>query len=225
MEKGPRKKSAKKKPTTPKESPKAAPAPDLKIVQEPAEFFRDEVMKALTSLKVKASTNTEFYLVDLLTRFMFSENLFATDEQGAKRQEVLALLLNETVNNPDPAAKFKGLRRLGDISLYTAGFFGEFLKTKVVDVDYYIDMGKTAYGSLSGAPTDAYFRQVFQELSTSFNRFVDVLAEISQVSLFSNPQNILRAYELWLKTKSERAEKSLKEAGIVPNVLIKRDWQ
>jgi hypothetical protein len=55
--------------------------------------------------------------------------------------------------------------------------------------------------------------------------FVDVLAEIGSRSGNQDPKNILRQYELWLKTRSERAEKNLKDAGIIPNKGVKGDWQ
>ncbi len=113
--------------------------------------------------------------------------------------------------------KLEKLKRLGDVSLYTAGFFSESLSRKIVDVDYYIEMGKTAYGNLLGKP--------FNELTRHFNRFVDVLAEISEETGTANKANILRLYEIWLKTRSEKAEKGLKEAGVIPNFLLKPDWQ
>lgn len=204
-------------------------APKLSLVSEPTEFFKEEVSKALETQNLKADPNTEFYLVDLLSRFMFTESLYKEDgESGEKKQEVLALLLAKSIETDDASQKMKGLRRLGDISLYTAGFFGDSLSRKIVDVDYYIQMGRTAYSSLSQLSTsalDSAFQQVFWELGDRFEKFVDVLGVIADASLPKDPKNILRLYEIWLKTRSERAEKSLKEAGILPIANLKPDWQ
>lgn len=197
----------------------------LSLVTQPTDFFKQQVTKALEHQKVTVDPNTEFYLVDLLTRFMLSDNLFAQDENGGKRQEVLALLMGEALSSPDASKKQQGLRRLGDVSLYTAGFFSDSLNRKVVDVDYYIGMGRSAYGSLAEMGLDLLLVRTFQELSQHFHRFVDVLSEVSIAAGTQDSKNILRTYETWLRTGSERAEKSLKEVGILPNKVIKPSWQ
>ena len=38
-------------------------------------------------------------------------------------------------------------------------------------------------------------------------------------------KDILRIYEVWVRTRSERAAKALQEAGIVPNETIKKEMQ
>ncbi|MGE4232232.1 MAG: hypothetical protein AB7F43_02785 [Bacteriovoracia bacterium] len=193
---------------------------------QPDEFFKTEVSRAIESQQVRVEPSTKSYLVDLLLRFMFTENLFRSDENsGTKHEEVLALLLAESVSTEDTGKKIYGLQRLGDISLYTAGFFGESLSRKVVDIDYYIGMGKNAYGNLAQLHVEKTFQKVFTDLSERFHKFVDVLGEISQAANLNDAKDILRLYEVWLKTRSERAEKSLKEIGIIPNTTLKKTAQ
>lgn len=208
-----------------KTSPTTTEVKNLSIIAQPTDFFKEQICQALQNQKIKIDEHTEFYLVNLLTRFISAENLFIVDKDGTKQQETLALLLNESLASPDPIHKQRGLRRLGDISLYTAGFFSDSFARKVVDVDYYIGMGRNAYGNLAHLGFDALFQKVFIELSERFHKFVDVLAEVSIRSGGSDAKNILRQYEVWLKTGSEQAEKSLKEAGIIPNAVVKPDWQ
>lgn len=208
-----------------KGSKKSSKKNELSIVSQPTDFFKQQVTRALQNQKVRVDPNTEYYLVDLLTRFMRPESLFAVDEDGNKRQEVLALLLTRALSGADSQHKQRDLRRLGDVSLYTAGFFSESLSRKVVDVDYYIGMGRSAYHNLANISFDALFQKVFVELAQQFHRFVDVFAEVSEASSFKEAKDILRLYELWLKTRSEWAEKTLKEAGIIPNSVIKPDYQ
>jgi len=197
----------------------------VSVVVHPAEFFKQQVSQALQNQKVKADQDTEFYIVNLLSRFMVAENLFTQDQDGTRQEEVLALRLTEALSTADETLRCQNLKRLGDVSLYTAGFFSDSLSRKVVDVDYYIGMGRTAYGSLATSGFEVIFAKVFNELSSQFHRFVDVLAEVSELTGSKDPKNILRLYELWLKTRSERAEKSLKEAGIIPNAGVKREIQ
>ena len=198
---------------------------ELSVVTQAAEYFQTQINKALEHQKVKVSPITEHYLVDLLSRFMLSDNFFVTEKDGARREEVLALLMGEALAKADAASRQRGLRRLGDVSLYTAGFFSDRLSKKVVDVDYYIGMGRSAYVSLAAMGPDLYFQTVFAELAERFHKFVDVFGEVSEAAGCTDAKNILRLYENWLKTRSERAEKSLKEAGIIPNKLVKPDWQ
>jgi hypothetical protein len=194
-------------------------------VAKPVDFFKEQLGAALKNQKLSVDEHTEFYLVNLLIRFIHAENLFVEDDRGGRHEEVLALLLGEALSSLSPARKHAGLKRLGDVSLYTAGFFSDSFSRKVVDVDYYIGMGRTAYSNLANSILDQYMQKVFVELAKRFDRFVDVLAEVSELTGTKDAKNILRLYETWLKTRSERAEKSLKEAGIIPNTSVKPDWQ
>lgn len=198
---------------------------ELSVVREPVEFFKQEITRASGNQKITIDPNTQYYLCNLLTQFMITENLFTIDEKGKWREEVLALLLHKALAAASMAVKQKDLRRLGDVSLYTAGFFGDSLSRKLVDIDYYIGMGRNAYGSLAQSQLDLGFRSVFLELAKRFHKFVDVFTEISYSSHLSDAKNILRLYDVWLKTKSVHAERTLKQAGLIPNKLVKPDWQ
>jgi len=193
----------------------------ISIVEEPNEFFKDKIATALEKQRLSVDQNIEFYLVNLLYQFMFAENLYAQDDKGNPREEVLAVLFTTELSAEDGDFRNAHLRRLGDVSLYTAGFFSDSLNRKVVDIDYYIGMGKSAYTSLAQIPSLGAKKHIFSELGKRFHKFVDVLQDVSESTGNKDPQNILRIYELWLKTRSEKAEKSLKEAGIIPNAAIK----
>ena len=83
-----------------------------------------------------------------------------------------------------PDERVRQLKDVGDTSLYVSGFFADSLQRKLVDVDYYIQMGGAAYASwrASSAATrnSAVFGEVYDELGTKFPRFVDVFAEVSR---------------------------------------------
>ena len=57
---------------------------------------------------------------------------------------------------------------------------------------------------------------VFDELSSKFKEFVDALAEVGEDANFNNDADLLRSYELWLRTGSRRAEKQLRKKGLHP---------
>jgi len=68
-------------------------------------------------------------------------------------------------------------------------------------------------------------KALYLELADKFGSLVEVLAEVSDKTSQRTEKDLLRIYELWIRTKSERAAKALQEAGILPNETIKKDWQ
>ena len=61
---------------------------------------------------------------------------------------------------------------------------------------------------------------MFTELARKFVGFTDVLADISERTTLSSHTDVLRLYEKWLRTGSERDGHRLVERGIVPNTSI-----
>jgi hypothetical protein len=171
---------------------------------------------------VAADDHTAYYVVNLLTLFARYESLYAESRPGHGLQP-LALLLAEAADTPDRETRNALLRRVGDTSLFVAGFLGDGFARKLVDVDYYIDVGGAAYGSLShnvrGTSAGRAFGVVFTELAAKFRDFVDVLAEIRD-SGKAAAIDVLRVYEVWLRTGSRRAARQLREHGIEPNVTL-----
>ena len=55
---------------------------------------------------------------------------------------------------------------------------------------------------------------VFAELAEKFQPLVDVLGEISDAARVYTQRDILRLYEVWLKTGSTRARRLLQGLGI-----------
>ncbi|MCC7441200.1 MAG: hypothetical protein IT285_06190 [Bdellovibrionales bacterium] len=189
---------------------------NLRLVTEPSVYFQELVSQALAERHLRPRPETEFYLVNLLKQFLSTENLFMRDSQGAMRDEPLAIKLKEALEAPDRSSQNLMLRQVGDVSLYTAGFFHESLSRKSVDVGYYIGMGGTAYQKVSAQQGEPH-RSMFAELADKFGNFVGVLSGISETALpAKTEQDLLRLYDLWLATGSDRAARALREAGIEP---------
>ena len=178
--------------------------------ETPVEYFKDLVESSLARQHVQAGDLTEYYLVNLLCRYI------RLDASGdGDLGEPLAVRLARALQTGGIEQRNR-LRSLGDFSLFTAGFFSDSFRRSLVDIDYYVSMGEYAYGSLSRAE-DA-FREVFAELSQKFVGFSDVLADISErTTLASSNNDLLRTYEKWLRTGSQRDGQRLVERGILPN--------
>lgn len=198
----------------------------LKLVTQPQEYFYELLDGAFSRRSFRPTAETEFYLMNLLNQFMTTDALYSRNSEGKHREEALALLVKEAVEMPAPEAQRTLFRQVGDVSLYTAGFFQDSLNRKIVDLEYYIDMGGHAYTeAASRHEEEAALRKVFEELSHRFGKFVDVLAEISDQTMSKTERNLLRLYENWMTTKSERSERLLNEAGIIPNANAKKSVQ
>ncbi len=61
----------------------------------------------------------------------------------------LAHMLADALEAPSASARQRGLQRLGDVSLFIAGFFARSFARKLIDIDYHIAMGGNAYSSLA----------------------------------------------------------------------------
>jgi len=184
------------------------------------EFFKDSVALAMQKQGVAADDHTAYYVVNLLTLFARHEALYERSKTGPGLQP-LALLLAEAAEAPDRDSCNAALRRVGDTSLFVAGFLGDGFARKLVDIDYYIDMGGAAYGRLSASVRGVQgraFSAVFAELAEKFRDFVDVLTEIRASGTAA--LDVLRLYEVWLKTGSRRAAQQLREQGIEPNTTL-----
>jgi hypothetical protein len=198
------------------------PSARVHAVSSLQEFFKDSVAAAMAKQGVAADDHTAYYVVNLLTLFARQEALFDSGKPGPGLQP-LALLLAAAAEAPDRETRNNILRRVGDTSLFVAGFLGDGFARKLVDVDYYIDMGGAAYGRLSdnvrGTREGRAFGTVFSELAEKFGDFVDVLAEIRD-SGRAAAYDVLRLYEVWLRTRSRRAARLLREHGLEPNATL-----
>src|SRR4051812_39026887 len=184
------------------------------------EFFRDALHDALNHQHVAVEDQTEHYVVNLLTLFSDADALFERDgAEPRSRLKPLALMLGEALEAPTHEARFRGLQRLGDVSLFIAGFFSAGFARKLVDIDYHIAMGGRAYGTLAdnaGPARAQVLRGVFAELAAKFTPMVDALNEISETSYQHSDRDRLRLYEVWIKTGSERSRGLLRKLGIEP---------
>lgn len=185
------------------------------------EFFKDALHDALSNQHVAVEGETEHYVVNLLTMFADADALYERSSGDTSRRGLkpLVVMLTEALEAPTHEARCRGLQRLGDVSLFIAGFFSAGFARKLVDVDYHIAMGGRAYGTLAEAVPASRgrgLRQVFAELATKFQPMVDALNEISESGYRHTDQDRLRHYELWVKTGSERSRRILRKLGIEP---------
>ncbi|MBI2602513.1 MAG: hypothetical protein HYW48_05595 [Deltaproteobacteria bacterium] len=184
----------------------------------PSEFFREQVVSALSEHNLSVSQHVEYYIVNLLCGFINPEKLTG-DEQLNILDTPLALLLKRAIEAP-VEERVKILKILGDFSLYISGFFQDYFNRKTYNVDYFITIGTNAYSHVSVITRTRFrdydFASLYGDLATYFPNIVEVVSHISDKLETPKHQNILSMYERWVSSKSERLFNKLKEHGIIP---------
>ena len=192
---------------------RVVPVPNL------LDYFRTSIECVISEQGVDVKPHATHYVVNLLTLFSRSEELYEDDGEifGLKP---LALMLADATDAPSHVARNSALQRIGDVALFISGFFADSLATHAVDLDYYIHMGGSAYGSLSeevrGTFRGKAFADTYSELAVKFQVLVDVLNEMRDRERQESDIDLLRTYSVWRKTGSKRAENLLRQHGVVP---------
>jgi hypothetical protein len=183
------------------------------------EFFRDAFHAASAKQHLDIDEQAEAYVVNLLTIFSRADALYEQTAEGL-RIKPLAHMLADALDAPSEFARQRSLQRLGDVSLFMAGFFARSFARKLIDIDYHIAMGGNAYSSLADTLQRSFSGRtvaaIYAQLAHKFQGLVDALNEVSEMSHRHSDADILRLYEIWLKTGSPRAHGLLKGLGVEP---------
>lgn len=180
------------------------------------EYFTSVLREGLEKRRVEAFPRVESYLVDLLQHYLDARNLFDSEKSESGQRPLTTLAeIYLTATNAEPSTRAELLKKLGDRTLYISGFFGDSLSRKVVDLDYYVDMGGAAYRELAEFTREDGLARVYSVFSKRFVDYVDVLTYISQKSLIQTDQGLLRLYDQYLRTGSELAREKLIELGVL----------
>lgn len=184
-------------------------------VQNLQDYFRTSIDEVIAGQGVDIDPHATHYVVNMMTLFSRSEH-FYEDDGDTYGLRPLALMLADAADAPSREHRNQTLRRIGDVALFVAGFFIDSLRDKAVDADYYMYMGENAYGSLSEEVRGTFhgnaFADIYLELATKFRLLTDILNEVRG----SVDTDVVRTFEIWRKTGSQRAERLLREQGVFP---------
>jgi hypothetical protein len=180
-------------------------------------FFCEVVKEAMVARRVDATDGATRYLVSLLADYAHPGI-----RAGETLERPVTLLLDEALRAPDPAERFERLRTLGDGVLYGCGFFSDHFEARGVDPKYLHGLGTRAYGaagSMLRRTGDDAGPDLFAELARNFELFVDVVTEVANATIamgVENSRGLLKVYERWLRTGSERLASALTSQGVMP---------
>ena len=90
------------------------------------DFFRDSINSAIDNQHVDVDPHTSHYVVNLLTLFARSERFYNDDDEHCGVRP-LALMMADAVAAESREQRSTSLQRIGDVALFTAGFFADSL--------------------------------------------------------------------------------------------------
>jgi hypothetical protein len=185
--------------------------------QSVSTFFGEVVEDAMRARRVDATDGATHYLVGLLADYAHPGG-----RTGETLERPLTLLLDEALRAPDPADRFERLRTIGDGVLYGCGFFGDHFEARGVDPKYLHGLGTRAYGAASSMlrrGSDDGGPDLFAELADKFDVFVYVMGDVADATItmgMESSRGLLKVYERWLRTGSDRLASALTSHGVMP---------
>ncbi len=115
-----------------------------------------------------------FYSSDVLDKFALSETYFESSE-GKLREKILGIKLLEATQQNREVQK-RVFKEVGDMSLLICGFFSESVNKKIVDTQYYSQIGKMAYAHLNSVtPKFLDIPDFYGMVSTCFGSLTTLL--------------------------------------------------
>ncbi len=177
------------------------------------DYFTLELKAVMEKHRLSARDTSILYLASLLSRHIESERFFCWGANGKPEDTLLTDLYIQYLQAKTEEKKVI-LQRLGDICLMISGYFAESIRRKVVDLGFYFGMGGIAYYNLSTMVQESEPKGTFDELSTKFESFSNVLGEMSERSGLQSNKDVLRLYERWITTGSDRLRDLLNDKGI-----------
>lgn len=172
-------------------------------------WFRERLDGALSRRSVEASEDVRSYLVGLLCR--------GAGGAFVDLDDPLVLALERALRAEALAERLERMREVGDRALVLSGFFAERLEHRGIARDYVVELGGRAF---QGAHDAARRRHepalVYVELAGAFGQWASVLDEVRELTVLKTPQDIVRLYDRFRRTRSPEVAARLVREGVFP---------
>ncbi|HET6807146.1 MAG TPA: hypothetical protein VFH59_17055 [Frateuria sp.] len=137
----------------------------------PAQVWQALVKEAGERNRWPLDETHESYLVFLLLRYQ-REPWLLSHVHGVDWMEAMQRV---------GSARAEGLREVGDRCLVVAGLFPELAERRRVSVEYFMDIGRSAYQGVADASRQAY-AALYRQLSQSYRELVGTLRAMRLLS-------------------------------------------
>ncbi len=155
-----------------------------------------------------------YYSSDVLEKFALSGEFYDSRE-GRVREKILGTkLLEATLVSREEQKRI--YKEVGDTALFLCGYFAESTQKKLVDANYYSQLGRSAYQNLNGVMPNFFdIPSFYSMLSTSFGPMVDLISKVASVDRFGNEHHL--NFKRVMVSGSEMTPDEYAYSGITPN--------
>lgn len=160
--------------------------------QTSLKLWQETVRNAEVRCSVSLTAELESYLTTLLIRY---------SDRPEVAQQVFAKAFLEAMQQREQH-RIACLQNVGDQCLLYAGLFPRQAEKKHVKITYFVDLGRSAYATISNTAND-----IFWSLALQFVTLMDVLQSIRETPGLLP----LEAYDQWNELGSKRALSCLME--------------
>jgi len=197
-------------------------SPHLHLAQDLKSFFAEECLSIATKQGLSVPEHLSAYLGQMLARFAGSETYFVpnSDPHTTKpKKEFPSIVRLWLEGQTQPAMEqLVQMQHVGDLALYTSGFFPERIQRSMLDMDFYMAVGGQAYeraGKIRESIAQERELNVYFELASKFSELKELLAELSDRKFLFSEADRIHLYQKWLDSRSPRIQRMLAEVGII----------
>ena len=158
-----------------------------------------------------------YYSSDVLDKFALSQDFFEISD-GKVREKILGMKLLEATQLGREEQR-KVYKEVADMSLLVCGYFSESTNKKLVDAQYYSQIGKMAYSQLNNvAPTFLDIPSFYNMFATCFESITTLMSILATQSRNGLDNNLI--FNKVMKNE-EVSEKELLVSGMIPDLTRK----
>lgn len=180
-------------------------------------FFFDGLIEINKKSLCPVPESVIYYSSDVLDKFALSQDFFEMSE-GKVREKILGMkLLEATQFGRDEQKRI--YKEVGDMSLLVCGYFSESVNKKIVDTQYYSQLGKMAYSHLNSvSPTFLDIPSFYNMVSTCFESMTTLLTILATKDRTGVENHLI--FKKLLRDEVV-TEKELLVSGILPTTTKK----
>ena len=188
----------------------------MKVYKNVKELFFNLILEFEKKLNIHLSEYSKLYLMKLLEELAAGSNYLINI---VKEDKTLAETLLEAVHQTI-FEKIRNLKALGDLCLLFGGLYPEYMTKKLVDIDYFINIGKHSYNLISDTyknNTSKYdLYMLYSKLTEEYLKLINILTEISDELSFLDRDNLYKSFKRWEKTGIKKYSEVIKSNNIIP---------
>ena len=159
-------------------------------------YFFDELHRINQKRQEPLPDLSIYYSSLVIDRFSLSNQYFEKQEDGRVREKTLGIKLLKSEGLSE-SEKRRELRDIGDTALFLCGYFSNSINEKIIDINYYCEIGRTAYRKLDSYQESFYdYKGFFQHFSKQFHELTNMMSLLQSDCNLNEEQFLLFAKDV-----------------------------